>query len=52
VPTLIRVLEQSAPVDLADQTRRLQTERFYVFAGLALALLVADALLGRRKGVQ
>jgi Ca-activated chloride channel homolog len=51
VGTLIRVLEQSAPVDLADQTRRMQTERFYVFAGLALVLLVTDALLGRRKGV-
>ncbi|MBA3469329.1 MAG: VWA domain-containing protein [Herpetosiphonaceae bacterium] len=51
VATLIRVLEQSAPVDLADQTRRMQTERFYLFAGLALVLLVADVLLGRRKGM-
>lgn len=50
VAGLLRVLEQSTPVDLADQTRRLQTERFYVFAGLALVLLVADVLIGRRKG--
>jgi Ca-activated chloride channel family protein len=46
---LERALEQSAPVDISDQTRRTQTERFYLFAGLALILLVSDVLVGRRR---
>ncbi len=47
---LERALQQSAPVDLTDQTRRTRSERFYVFVGLALILLVTDVLLGRRGG--
>ncbi|HEY1011921.1 MAG TPA: VWA domain-containing protein [Herpetosiphonaceae bacterium] len=41
-------LQRLAPVDLNDQTRRRASERFYVFAGLALLVLVADVLLARR----
>ncbi|ABX07530.1 MAG TPA: VWA domain-containing protein [Herpetosiphon sp.] len=40
-------LDQSAPVDLTDQTRRVYSERFYIFAGLAFILLVADVFVGR-----
>lgn len=40
-------LEQSAPVDMADQTRRIYSERFYLFAGLAFILLVLDVYVGR-----
>ena len=44
-------LERSAPVSLEDQTRRVRTERFYLFAGTALLLLLADAFLGRQQKV-
>ncbi len=49
VNRLMRVINQAAPVDLEAQlNRRTQTERFYLFAGLALVLLISDVLVGKR----
>ena len=49
IDKLVQTINQSAPVDLEAQlNRRTEAERFYVFIGLALLLLVADVLVGQR----